>query len=109
LGLPVVPRILIGVFIIIPLVVIIGKALGKRGQVLHGGLVSGHAAYGFFLAVSIMIIADSPVVSALAILLAAIIAQSRWEAKIHTIFELALGASVGVIVAFVMFGGVLAK
>jgi diacylglycerol kinase (ATP) len=109
LGLPIVPRILIGVFIIIPLVVIIGKALGKRGQVLHGGLVSGHAAYGFFLAVTVMIIADSPVVSALAILLAAIIAQSRWEAKIHTIFELALGASVGVIVAFVLFGGVLAK
>jgi diacylglycerol kinase (ATP) len=83
---------------------VIGKGLGKRGQVLQGGLVSGHAAYGFFFAVSTMFLTDSVVTVALAILLASIIAQSRWEAKIHTVFELTLGAGVGTAVALLCFG-----
>jgi len=109
LALPVVPRIVVGALIVIPLIVIIGKGLGKRGQVLHGGLVSGHAAYAFFFATAIMLLTDSPVITALAILLAAIIAQSRWEAKIHTVFELTLGAAAGVIVGLILFGGVIPK
>jgi diacylglycerol kinase (ATP) len=108
LGLPPLQRIVFGIFIVF-LVVVIGKGLGKRGKVLQGGLVSGHAALGFFLAGAIMFITDQQVVTAIAILLAAIIAQSRWEAKIHTIFELTLGAAVGVVLALVLFGGVLAK
>lgn len=102
------PRVVFGVFIVF-LVVVIGKGLGKRGKVLQGGLVSGHAALGFFLAGSIMFLTDQPLVSGLAILLAAIIAQSRWEAKFHTIFELTLGAAVGVVLALVLFGGLLVK
>lgn len=85
-------------------IVVIGKGLGKRGQVLKGGLVSGHAAYGFFLATGIMYLTDQLVVGALGIVLAAIIAQSRWEAKIHSIFELTLGAIVGAAVGLVCFG-----
>jgi diacylglycerol kinase (ATP) len=108
LGIPALPRILFGTFVVF-LVVVIGKGLGKRGRVLQGGLVSGHAAFGFFLAGAIMFLTDQQVVSAIAILLAAIIAQSRWEAKIHTIFELTLGAAVGIVLALVLFGGVLPK
>lgn len=103
LGTGIVPRMVVGLFLIF-VVVVIGKGLGKRGQVLRGGLVSGHAAMGFFLAVSTMFVSDSMLASAIAILLAAIIAQSRWEAKIHSIFELALGAGVGTIMALVLFG-----
>jgi diacylglycerol kinase (ATP) len=102
-GMSVVGRIIIGAFLVL-VTVIIGKGLGKRGQVFKGGLVSGHAAYGFFIAATITFTTDRPLVSALAILLAAIIAQSRWEAKIHSVFELSLGAAVGVIVALVLFG-----
>jgi len=109
LALPVVPRIVVGAFIVIPLIVIVGKGLGKRGQVLHGGMVSGHAAYAFFFTTAIMFLTDNMVIMALAILLAAIIAQSRWEAKIHTIFELTLGAAAGVIVGLILFGGVIPK
>ncbi len=103
LGIGVVPRLIFGAFLLI-IIIIIGKGLGKRGQVLKGGLVSGHAAYGFFFATSVMFLADSFLVSAIAILLAAIIAQSRWEAKIHTIFELSLGATVGTLMALLLFG-----
>jgi len=102
-SIPVMPRILLGLFLLF-IIVVIGKGLGKRGQVLKGGLVSGHAAFGFFLATGIMFLSDQLVVGGLAIVLAAIIAQSRWEAKIHSIYELTLGAVVGVIMGLVLFG-----
>lgn len=102
-GLPPVMR-LIGGLVVVLLIVVIGKGLGKRGQVLRGGLVSGHAAIGFFFAFSVPFLTDEAVVSALAILLACIIAQSRYEAKIHSIFELTLGGLVGTIVALLVFG-----
>ena len=103
LGIPVWPRIIVGAFVIF-IVIIIGKGLGTRGQVLKGGLVSGHAAIGFFLASSILFLSDNLTVAGLGILLAAIVAQSRWEAKIHSVFELSLGAALGVILGFVLFG-----
>ena len=103
LGIDAVPKIILGCFLLV-LIVIIGKGLGKRGQVLRGGLVSGHAALGFFFATTLMFLTDSALVAGIGILLAAIIAQSRWEAKIHSIFELTLGATAGVIMGLLLFG-----
>lgn len=103
LGTGIVPRIIVGCFLLI-VVIIIGKGLGKRGQVLRGGIVSGHAAFGFFFATAVLFISDSFLPAAIAILLAAIIAQSRWEAKIHSLFEVCLGAVVGVLLGLMLFG-----
>jgi len=94
----------IGGILLVFLVIVVGKGLGKRGQVLRGGLVSGHAAFGFFFAFAVPFITDNAVVSAIALLLAFIIAQSRYEAKIHSLFELTLGGLVGTIVALLVFG-----
>lgn len=102
IGLNPIGRLILGLFATL-IVVIVGKGLGSRGQVLQGGLVSGHAAIGFFLATFCLLIADNVLVGGVAILLAAIIAQSRWEAKFHSIFELALGAAVGTTVGIVLF------
>lgn len=96
-------RLLAGLFIVF-VVVLIGKGLGTRGSVLQGGLVSGHAAYGFFLATCIFFLTGNVMVSGIAIMLAAIIAQSRYEARYHNIFELTLGAVVGTIIGVVFFG-----
>jgi diacylglycerol kinase (ATP) len=103
IGAPAVVRLASGVFLAI-VAVVIGKGLGKHGQVLQGGLVSGHAAIGFFLATAIFFLTDNVLASSVGLLLAAIIAQSRWEAKIHTIFELTLGAAVGIILGVLLFG-----
>jgi len=103
LGIPAVQRLIIGAFLLF-LAVVIGKGLGKRGQVFKGGLVSGHAAFGFFFATTIVLFSGPNVlITALAVLLALIVAQSRFEAKIHSIFELSLGAAVGVIMALILF------
>jgi diacylglycerol kinase (ATP) len=96
-------RLILGFFLVL-LVVIIGKGLGQRGQVLQGGLVSGHAALGFFFATSTAFLVDNALGTGIAFLLAGIIAQSRFEAKYHTIFELTLGAFVGVTLSLLIFG-----
>ncbi len=101
-GLPVAAKLILAVPILL-FIVVIGKGLGNRGQVLRGGLVSGHAAYAFFFAGSTVFISDQPLVSGIAILLAIIVAQSRYEAKIHSLLELSLGATVGLVLAWVLF------
>jgi len=102
-GTPWMVRIIIGSFVLFTIVVI-GKGLGKRGTVLRGGMVSGHAAFGFFFAGAVMFMSDSPLITVLAMALAVIVAQSRWEAKIHSFGELVLGATVGLVLSVVTFG-----
>jgi diacylglycerol kinase (ATP) len=43
------------------------------------------------------------VVAAIALTLAAVIAQSRYEAKFHTISELVLGAAVGIGIGLLLY------
>jgi diacylglycerol kinase (ATP) len=102
-GPPIAARLLFGVLLLF-IVIVIGKGLGQRGTVLQGGLVSGHAAYGFFFATSTIFLTDSAVTVGIALVLAAIIAQSRFEAKFHSIFELSLGAVVGIVLSVLIFG-----
>jgi diacylglycerol kinase (ATP) len=103
IGIPFAARLFSGAVLLF-VIVVIGKGLGKRGSVLQGGLVSGHAAFGFFFATAIMFLSDNFLVSGIAVLLAGIIAQSRFEAKFHSIFELSLGATVGVLTGLLLFG-----
>ncbi|MBS1716511.1 MAG: diacylglycerol kinase [Armatimonadetes bacterium] len=101
-GMAVGPRVAVGVFLVF-LMVVIGKGLGKHGRVLQGGLVSGHAAFGAFFATTAVLLSSNMVVACICVLLALIIAQSRWEAKFHTILELCLGATVGVLIGLFLF------
>lgn len=103
IGLPPLARLFLGVFLAVA-VVIIGKGLGTRGRVLQGGMVSGHAAIGFFLAIAALLLSGNVLVGAICIVMAVIIAQSRLEAKFHSVFELTLGATVGTVLALVLFG-----
>ena len=84
--------------------IIILKGLGKRGQVLKGGFASGHAAFAFFFATVLVFITGKLLPALIALFLASMVAQSRWEARIHSGFELGLGAILGTAVAVVFFG-----
>lgn len=96
-------RIIVG-FAILMAAVIIGKGLGKRGQVLKGGLVSGHAAFAFFFAGVLVFLTGKLLPGLIGLFLAFMVAQSRWESKIHSPFELTLGAVLGSGIAVVLFG-----
>ncbi len=84
--------------LVITLTVIMSKVLtGRTNKGLwHGGVVSGHSAIGFFIAMTIVFVSNDRLVAVLAILLAVIVAQSRVEAGVHTIQEVVLGAVIAV-------------
>ncbi len=72
---------------------LLGKAIGRKGTLLRGGVVSGHAAVAFFLATTIVFVTSNLFVAILAVLLAFLVAQARLEARIHTVQEVVIGAA----------------
>ncbi len=76
----------------------------KRGGThFQGGAVSGHSALGFCAATIISTLASSTLVTVLAYLMAALIAESRVEGEIHTIGEVVAGAALGFLVGILIF------
>lgn len=85
------------------LLVIAGKASFGKGQVLRGGMPSGHAAVSFALATSIAFITGNFLVLILAFFLALLVAQSRLIFRIHTFREVFVGALLGVLFTTFVF------
>ncbi len=94
--------VLIGMLLLAVIIVWIKRATGWR-SFLTGGVVSGHTALGFMIAGSIALVTQSPAVSALALALALLLAQSRLQADIHKLSEVALGALLGTLLALMLF------
>ncbi|MBF0518719.1 MAG: diacylglycerol kinase [Nitrospirae bacterium] len=91
----------LALLIVIILVVII-KALTKRGHPLRGGMPSGHAAVAFSIWVSITLITKNLLASVFALFAALMIAQSR-VARVHTKWEVFIGAAIGFLITYVLF------
>jgi diacylglycerol kinase (ATP) len=89
------------------LVVIVLKAVFGKGLPLSGGLPSGHAAVAFagWTAITFLIAGQSHaiLVSVLAFFMAALTAQTRVEAGIHSALEVVLGAILGILLATFVF------
>lgn len=79
--------------------VIIIKALSSKGKLLKGGLISGHTVAGFFIASAILYITRNAIPTILAVMMALLIAQSRVEARIHTVQEVIIGALTAILVS----------
>lgn len=71
------------------------KATVGRGQPLHGGMPSGHAAVAFSLFTSISLLTLEPLVVILAFALAVMVSHSRLIGGIHTKLEIFLGGLLG--------------
>lgn len=100
---PDVTRVVVLGIVLLTLVVIISKLLSNTGTPWHGGIVSGHSAIGFLLAMTIFFTADNPVVAFLAIVLAVLVAQSRVEAGVHSLREVVLGAVLAILLTSLVF------
>lgn len=83
--------------------VIYGKAFGKKGTPLRGGIVSGHSAVAFSLWTVIVFAQSNLFVVAIGLLLAILVAQSRLRSKIHSFWEVVAGAAVGISVTTFFF------
>lgn len=89
--------------VIVLLIVIISKALNHKGTFIQGGLPSGHSAIAFCLFTSVTLLSNNALISTLCGLLAFLVAQSRVEAGIHSIFEVIVGGVIGVLVTLLIF------
>jgi diacylglycerol kinase (ATP) len=89
------------------IVVIAFKAYTGRGTPLRGGLPSGHAAiaFGGWMAVT-AILGDFQhwfLISSMTFMMALLVAQTRIEAGVHSLAEVAFGGLLGALVALVVF------
>ncbi len=85
--------------VLLVVVVIAVKAMMGSGTPLRGGLPSGHAAVAFGGWVAITFVGSGTAfalpISLIGLLMAALVAQSRIQAGIHTASEVLLGAMLG--------------
>jgi len=95
--------VIIGVSALVIIIVMISKIYGGKGSILAGGIVSGHSALAFCLAATIMYRAMDLFSACLAIALAALVAQSRVEGKIHTLQEVILGGLLGIVLTSTIY------
>lgn len=89
--------------VLLALVVVISKLLSDTGSPWHGGIISGHSAIGFLLAMVICFTANNSMVAFLAVLLAMLVAQSRVEAGVHSLQEVVLGAVLAILLTSLVY------
>ena len=89
------------------LFVIVTKALTHRGTPLRGGLPSGHSAIAFagWMALTYLVhgVHHRFLISALAFVMALLVAQTRGEAGFHSALEVTYGAVIGALVTLALF------
>lgn len=93
--------------VLVVLVVLLGKALTHSPNSFAGGMPSGHAAVSFagWVAVS-FVAADGTyggVVSLISLLMALLVCQSRIESGTHSLYQVVVGAAIGVLVTVAIF------
>jgi diacylglycerol kinase (ATP) len=91
------------VLAVVAIATIFAKAWVGRGSPLQGGAVSGHAALAFAAATMLAFFYQKPLPALLAYGIAFMVAQSRVEARIHTLFEVLWGGVVGTVVALALY------
>ena len=89
--------------VVLALIVIISKLLSKTGSPWHGGIISGHSAIGFLLAMIVFFTAHNPVAAFISIMLAVLVAQSRVEAGVHSIQEVIMGAVLAIFLTSLVY------
>lgn len=83
--------------------VLVMKAFSREGTWLQGGWPSGHAAVAFGAATIVGFITGSAGALALCYFIAFLVAQSRVEAEIHTVWQSLVGAALGVVTVVLVF------
>lgn len=92
---------------LVVLVVLLGKALSHSPNSFAGGMPSGHAAVSFAGWVAVSFVASDGtyggVVSLISLLMALLVCQSRIESGTHNLYQVVVGAVIGVLVTVAVF------
>ncbi len=89
--------------IVVVIIVIIIKSINYKGNFLRGGMRSGHSALAFSLFTSITLLSGNALISSLSMLMALMVLHSRYEAGIHTLTEIIMGAFIGILLTIIIF------
>ena len=91
------------ILIVVLFLVIMGKVLFHKGAPLRGGMPSGHAALAFSIWTITSYVSANHIATVLVFILAFLVARSRLSGKIHTVWEVAAGSILGVLVTTLIF------
>lgn len=89
--------------LIVTIVTVAIKAIYGEGTPLKGGMPSGHSALSFGAATAISLLTKELLIVALCYFLALLVAQSRVEAKVHTVYQTIIGAIYGTLITLLIF------
>lgn len=92
------------------LIVLLGKAITHSPNTFAGGMPSGHAAVAFagwvaasFIAVEAGAGSYAGLVSVISLLLALLVCQSRVESGLHSVYQVIVGAVIGILITTAAF------
>ncbi|WP_123053007.1 diacylglycerol kinase [Clostridium sp. JN-1] len=91
------------ILVIVCIATIVVKAIFGEGTPLKGGMPSGHSTIAFSIATMMSLITGELVIVILSYILAFIVAQSRVDSKVHSVFEVTVGAVFGTLVTVLLF------
>ena len=89
--------------LLVTIVTVVIKAIYGEGTPLKGGMPSGHSALSFGAATAISLLTKDILIVTLCYFLALLVAQSRVEAKIHTVYQTIIGAIYGILITILIF------
>ena len=89
--------------LLVIIMIVIAKAKFGRGEPLHGGMPSGHAAVAFSIGTAVLFLSSDPIIIVLTFCLAFMVSHSRLLLKIHTNIEVVAGAFFGGLTTAVVF------
>lgn len=91
--------------VLVVLLTIAFKGIFFRGRGTHfqGGTVSGHSALAFCIASIITLQSVNFLYATLSFALAILVAESRVEGKIHSVFEVIIGSILGIVIGVLVF------
>jgi diacylglycerol kinase (ATP) len=100
---PIVPVVPVVSLLVVVIVVVLLKAYFGKGRPLSGGMPSGHAAVAFSVATSVLLAHVGLVVSLSVVLIAVLVAISRYKLQIHSVYEVVVGAVLGAITTLMIY------
>ncbi len=92
----------VGAFLLLMVLVLALKVTAGKGTLLYGGAISGHTAVAFFMATAVVVLAPHIWVGVFAYGIAALVGQTRVEAKAHTVREVIVGAIAGTLAVLLL-------
>lgn len=93
----------LALMILVVTFVIGGKTWTGKGRPLTGGMPSGHSAISFALSTAVLLFSGEAFLGLLAYGSSFLVAQSRLEGKIHTLWEIVAGSILGVLATVLVF------